>query len=65
MGQILADRRDMEFALYEQLGVDQLCNHERYAELDRKTLDLIMDEASNLAVKREKGTLFRCCFILW
>ena len=57
MAQIRADRRNMEFALYEQLSVDQLCNHERYAELDRKTLDLILGEARNLAVKREKGTV--------
>lgn len=51
MAQILADRRDMEFALYEQLAADRLFSHERYGELDRKTLDLILGEARNLAVK--------------
>lgn len=41
MAQILADRRNMEFTLYEQLGVGQLCNHERYAVLDRKQPDAV------------------------
>ena len=51
MAQLIADRRDMDFVLYEQLGADGLCETERYAELDRKTLDLILTEARNLAVK--------------
>ena len=37
MAQLIADRRDMEFALYEQLGADRLCDNEKFADLDRKT----------------------------
>jgi alkylation response protein AidB-like acyl-CoA dehydrogenase len=51
MAQLIADRRDMDFVLYEQLGADRLCDQAPYADLDRKTLDLILGEARNLAIK--------------
>ena len=51
MAQTIADRRDMEFVLHELLQVDSLSAHERYAEFNKKTIDLIISEARNLAVK--------------
>jgi len=51
MAQIIADRRDIDFVLHEQLQVDALSAHERFAEFNRKTVDLILNEARNLAVK--------------
>ena len=51
MAQILADRRDIEFVLYEQLKVEELAKHERFADFNRKGIDLIISEARNLAVK--------------
>lgn len=51
MAQILADRRDVDFILHEQLKVDQLAKHELFAEFNRKAIDLIISEARNLAVK--------------
>ena len=51
MGQIIADRRDIDFVLYEQLNAEELVRHERYAGLDRKTFDLIITEARSLALK--------------
>jgi alkylation response protein AidB-like acyl-CoA dehydrogenase len=51
MAQVIADRRDVDFVLFEQLGIDQLSEHERYAEFNRKTIELIVSEARNLAVK--------------
>ena len=51
MGQIIADRRDIDFVLYEQLNAEELTRHERYAGLDRKTFDLIITEARSLALK--------------
>jgi len=51
MAQILCDRRDIDFVLYEQLKVDSLSRHERYAEFNRKAIDLIVSEARTLAVK--------------
>jgi alkylation response protein AidB-like acyl-CoA dehydrogenase len=51
MAQILADRRDVDFVLHEQLKVETLAAHERFAEFNRKAIDLIISEARTLAVK--------------
>ncbi|MFZ2491942.1 MAG: acyl-CoA dehydrogenase [Thermoanaerobaculia bacterium] len=51
MAQILADRRDIDFILHEQLKVEQFAKHERFPEFNRKAIDLIISEARNLAVK--------------
>jgi alkylation response protein AidB-like acyl-CoA dehydrogenase len=51
MAQVIADRRDVDFVLHEQLKVSDLSQHEQYAEFNRKTIDLIIKEARNLAVK--------------
>ena len=51
MAQILADRRDIDFVLFEQFKVEELAKHERYADFNRKGIDLILSEARNLAVK--------------
>ena len=48
MAQLISDRRDIDFVLHEQLG---LVDHERFAEFNKKTVDLIVSEARNLAVK--------------
>lgn len=51
MAQILADRRDIDFVLHEQLKVEGLAKHEHFSEFNRKAIDLIVSEARNLAVK--------------
>jgi len=51
MAQFIADRRDIEFVLHEQLQVEKLSKHERFAEFNKKTVDMIVNEARNLAVK--------------
>jgi alkylation response protein AidB-like acyl-CoA dehydrogenase len=51
MAQVIADRRDVDFVLHEQLKVGDLSQHEKYAEFNKKTIDLIIKEARNLAVK--------------
>jgi alkylation response protein AidB-like acyl-CoA dehydrogenase len=51
MAQFIADRRDVDFVLHEQLEVADLSKHEAYAEFNKKTIDLIISEARNLAVK--------------
>ncbi len=48
MAQLISDRRDIDFVLHEQLG---LVDHETFAEFNKKTVDLIVSEARNLAVK--------------
>jgi alkylation response protein AidB-like acyl-CoA dehydrogenase len=51
MAQYIADRRDVDFVLHEQLNVDQFSQHDRFAEFNKKTVDLIIGEARNLALK--------------
>ncbi len=51
MAQVIADRRDVDFVLHEQLNVGALSEHEKYAEFNKKTVDLIINEARNLATK--------------
>jgi len=67
MAQVIADRRDIDFVLHEQFEVDVLSKHEKYAEFNKKTVDLIVSEARNLAIKEilptraigdQEGTIF-------
>lgn len=51
MAQVLADRRDVDFVLHEQLKVGELAKNEIFSEFNRKAIDLIISEARNLAVK--------------
>ncbi|MBA3035867.1 MAG: acyl-CoA dehydrogenase [Desulfobacterium sp.] len=51
MAQLLADRRDVDFVLHEQFQIADLSKHEKYSEFNKKTIDLIVSEARNLAIK--------------
>ena len=51
MAQYVADRRDIDFVLHEQLEIGDLSKNERFAEYTKKTIDLVVSEARNLAVK--------------
>jgi hypothetical protein len=51
MAQYIADRRDVDFVLHEQLGVEKFSQHERFAEFNKKTVDLIIGEARNLGAQ--------------
>ncbi len=51
MAQYIADRRDVDFVLHEQLQVEDLSRFERFADFNKKTVDMIVSEARNLAVK--------------
>ncbi len=51
MAQLLVDRRDVDFVLHEQLNISRVSEHEAFAEFNRKTIDLIVTEARNLAIK--------------
>ncbi|MFP4475500.1 MAG: acyl-CoA dehydrogenase [Desulfatibacillaceae bacterium] len=57
MAQVIADRRDIDFVLYEQLGVEELCKTEKYGEFNKKVFGLVLDEARNFAVKEILPTL--------
>ncbi len=52
MAQFISDRRDIDFLLHEILDAQSLSEkHEDFAEFNKKTIDLIVSEARNLAVK--------------
>ncbi|MFW6180067.1 MAG: acyl-CoA dehydrogenase [Desulfohalobiaceae bacterium] len=57
MAQVIADRRDVDFVLHEQLQVGELSKHDKFAEFNKKTVDLIINEARNLAVKEILPTM--------
>lgn len=51
MAQLLTDRRDIDFVLYEQFDVEEFTRHATFQDFNKKTFDLIINEARNLAVK--------------
>ena len=51
MAQLLSDRRDIDFVLYEQLGIEDILKTDKYNDLNRKMLDMVISEARNLGIK--------------
>jgi alkylation response protein AidB-like acyl-CoA dehydrogenase len=51
MAQQIADRRDQDFVLHEMLNITQLTETEKYADFNKKTVDMVVSEARNLAIK--------------
>ncbi len=51
MVQVIADRRDIDFVLYEQLKAEELSQIDRYKDFNKKVFDMIITEARNFAVK--------------
>jgi len=51
MAQLIADRRDIDFVLHELLDLAPLTKADRFAEFNRKAVDLIVSEARTLAIK--------------
>ena len=51
MAQLISDRKDIDFVLYEQLGVEALLETEKYGDMNRKMFDMIISEARNFGIK--------------
>ncbi len=51
MAQVVADRRDVDFVIHEQLNVESLSRYEAFADFNKKTIDMVVSEARNLAIK--------------
>ncbi|GAB6144884.1 acyl-CoA dehydrogenase [Desulfocicer niacini] len=51
MAQHIADRRDQDFVIHEMLNVADLSKHERFEDFNKKTIDMVITEARNLAIK--------------
>ena len=48
MAQLIADRRDVDFVLHEQI---KMVEHELFEEFNKKMIDMIVSEARTLAIK--------------
>lgn len=57
MAQELADRRDIDFVLWEQLNADQFISEDDYPGFNPKTCKMIINEARKLAIKEVLPTL--------
>jgi len=52
MAQVISDRRDIEFVLHELLQAETLADlNEDFADFNKKTINMVISEARNLAVK--------------
>jgi hypothetical protein len=51
MTQLIADRRDIDFVLYEQLDVEQLFQTDKHSDLNRKLVDMVVTEARAFGIK--------------
>ncbi len=49
MGHFKVNKNDIFFILKRQLNYGSLCSLERYRDLNEKMLDMVVDEALNLA----------------
>ncbi len=50
MGQLIADQRDIEFVLYEQLEAEQLVEADKFKDCNRSMFDMIVAEARKFAI---------------
>jgi len=57
MAQQIADRRDIDFVIWEQMAGEDFLKYDTYKEFNRKTCDMIISEARKLAVKEVLPTL--------
>jgi alkylation response protein AidB-like acyl-CoA dehydrogenase len=51
MAQLIADRRDIDFVLYDQLDIESLFETARYRDINRQLADLVINEARQFGLK--------------
>jgi alkylation response protein AidB-like acyl-CoA dehydrogenase len=51
MRQQLADRRDQDFVIWDQVKCEEILNHKKYSDFNKKTCSMIIKEARELAIK--------------
>ncbi len=51
MAQIISDRRDIDFNLYEMFDIEELTQFAEFEDFNKKTFDMIINEARKLAIK--------------
>ena len=43
--------RDIKFILYEQLGIERLCQFEKFKDYSRETFDMVLEEGAKIATE--------------
>ena len=51
MAQLIADRRDIDFVLYDQLEIEGLFETARYRDINRQMADMVINEARQFGLK--------------
>ena len=57
MAQEIADRRDIDFVIWEQMNGEEVLKYDVYKDFNRKTCDMIITEARKLAIREMLPTL--------
>lgn len=57
MAQQIADRKDLDFVIWEQFNGEDLLKYDIYKEFNRKTCDMIITEARKIAINEMLPTL--------
>jgi alkylation response protein AidB-like acyl-CoA dehydrogenase len=57
MASLILDERDQQFVLYEMLGVEEVCEHPKYADFSKETFNMILTEAQKIAEEEILPTL--------
>lgn len=57
MAQLLAEKRDLEFVMWEQFDNEKFLRNEKYEAFNKKTCDMILTEARKIAIKEMLPTM--------
>jgi alkylation response protein AidB-like acyl-CoA dehydrogenase len=57
MAQEIADRRDIDFVIWEQMKAEEILANEKFSDFNKKTCEMIITEARKLAIKEALPTL--------
>ncbi|MCD4743651.1 MAG: acyl-CoA dehydrogenase [Desulfobacteraceae bacterium] len=60
MVDVIADQKDIDFVLYEQLNVERFLKHKKYSDFNKKMFKMVISEARNLAIKEILPTYTEC-----
>ena len=57
MAQLIADRKEIDFILYELLEAEQLLTYEKFKPFSKKMFDMVISEARKISIKELLPTL--------
>ena len=60
MAEIIADKRDIDFVLYEQFDTESIFKSGKFSDINRKMADMVIKEARSLAIKEILPTYTEC-----